>query len=123
MDIEMWAQYVDFLRSQSQDKHSHPCCDVWTGPNVIQKGHLNPPRFAWSRSGSAGTSDASSFTIGAAESVTEPAKNYVCPRGHSFSTNAPIVVAVDNDPDYNTGPICGYCLVDWHRNNVNAETS
>ena len=121
MDIEMCAQYVDFLRSRSQDKHSHPCCDVWAENKFIRKGSHNPPRFAWKQSGSAVTSESSSVTTGAAESVPEPSKKYVCPRGHSFSTNSPIVVAVDNDPDYNTGPICGYCYVDWFKVNLNAD--
>ena len=48
--------------------------------------------------------------------------NYNCPRGHSFKTKSPLVIAVESHPDYNSGPICGYCLVDWHRNNVNAES-
>ena len=45
-----------------------------------------------------------------------------CPRGHVFQTKNPLVIAVESNPEYNSGPICGYCLVDWHRNNVNAET-
>ena len=49
-------------------------------------------------------------------------REYSCPRGHSFHTKSPLVIAVESNPDYNSGPICGYCLVDWHRNNVNAET-
>ena len=53
---------------------------------------------------------------------SEP-KEYRCPRGHTFHTKSPLVIAVESHPDYNSGPICGYCLVDWHRNNVNAETS
>ena len=50
-------------------------------------------------------------------------REYTCPRGHAFITESPLVIAVEDNPDYNSGPICGYCLVDWHRNNVNAETS
>jgi len=48
-------------------------------------------------------------------------KRYSCPRGHTFETDSPIVVAVDHDPDYNTGPICSYCYVDWFKVNVNAD--
>jgi len=51
----------------------------------------------------------------------EGSVNYRCPRGHEFQSNNPLVIAVESNPDYNSGPICGYCLVDWHRNNVNAE--
>jgi len=47
-------------------------------------------------------------------------KTYSCPRGHTFKTNNPIVIAVDGDNDYNTGPICGYCYVDWFKLNLNA---
>ena len=28
---------------------------------------------------------------------------------------------VDNDPDYNTGPVCAYCYVDWFKVNLNAD--
>ncbi len=48
-------------------------------------------------------------------------KTYECPRGHNFKTDTPIVIAVDNDPDYNSGPICSYCYVDWFRVNLNAK--
>lgn len=47
--------------------------------------------------------------------------NYCCPRGHTFNTANPLIIAVENDTEYNTGPICVYCLVDWHKRNVNAE--
>ena len=47
-------------------------------------------------------------------------KRYTCPRGHSFQTNNPIVIAVDGDTEYNSGPICGYCYVDWFKVNLNA---
>ena len=47
-------------------------------------------------------------------------KAYTCPRGHAFKTASPIVVAVDEDPEYNTGPICSYCYVDWFKANLNA---
>lgn len=55
--------------------------------------------------------------------IEEEGQEYRCPRGHNFITKSPLVIAVEDNPDYNSGPICGYCLVDWHRNNVNAETS
>ena len=48
-------------------------------------------------------------------------KEYECPRGHKFSTASPIVIAVDDDPEYNSGPICGYCYVDWFKVNLNAK--
>ena len=49
------------------------------------------------------------------------AKTYSCPRGHTFETNNPIIIAVDGDAEYNTGPICGYCYVDWFKVNLNAD--
>ena len=48
-------------------------------------------------------------------------KKYRCPKGHRFETNNPIIIAVDNDPEYNSGPVCSYCYVDWFKVNVNAE--
>ena len=48
-------------------------------------------------------------------------KKYICPRGHTFVTDSPIVIAVEDDPEYNSGPICGYCYVDWFKVNINAE--
>ena len=49
-------------------------------------------------------------------------KQYFCPRGHKFETDSPIIFAlVDGNPEYNSGPICGYCYVDWFRVNLNAE--
>ena len=47
-------------------------------------------------------------------------KAYECPTGHTFKTDTPIVIAGDGDPDYNSGPICGYCYVDWFKVNLNA---
>ena len=47
-------------------------------------------------------------------------KLYECPRGHQFITATPIIIAVDEDPNYNSGPICGYCYVDWFKVNLNA---
>ena len=52
------------------------------------------------------------------DSVT---KTYTCPRGHTFKTNNPIIIAVDGDAEYNSGPICGYCYVDWFKVNLNAD--
>ena len=51
----------------------------------------------------------------------ETVRAYSCPRGHNFSTANPLIIAVENEPEYNTGPLCTYCLVDWHKRNVNAE--
>ena len=48
-------------------------------------------------------------------------KDYRCPKGHRFSTSNPIVIAVEGDPEYNSGPVCAYCYVDWFKVNVNAE--
>ena len=50
-------------------------------------------------------------------------QTYQCPRGHKFETNAPIIIAVDNDPEYNSGVVCPYCYVNWFRLNVSAEVS
>ena len=61
-------------------------------------------------------------TVGWSEVSDETESNsYVCPRGHTFQSKNPLVIAVESNPEYNSGPICGYCLVDWHRNNVNAD--
>jgi len=48
-------------------------------------------------------------------------KVYLCPRGHTFKTDSPIIIAVEDDPEYNSGPICSYCYVDWFKVNVNSE--
>jgi len=62
-----------------------------------------------------------SGTIDALSQIEEGVqKAYACPRGHTFKTSSPIIVAVDDDPEYNTGPICGYCYVDWFKANLNA---
>ena len=131
MDIELWAEFVDHVRGHHQGEtrsldHSHPCCKVWRSRNgEVHMGDHKPPRFAWAESGSVVKNEASQAVLVshgvAAEPVSDEIKKYFCPRGHSFSTSAPIVVAVDNDPDYNTGPICGYCYVDWFKVNLNAD--
>jgi len=54
------------------------------------------------------------------EDTTE--QEYWCHRGHKFQSSSPLIIAVEGNPDYNSGPLCSYCLVDWHRNNVNAES-
>lgn len=48
-------------------------------------------------------------------------KKYECPRGHKFTTTNPIIIAVDDEPEYNSGPICSYCYVDWFKLNLNAK--
>ena len=50
-------------------------------------------------------------------------QKYTCPKGHQFETDAPIIIAVDNDPEYNSGVVCPYCYVNWFRLNVSAEMS
>ena len=50
-------------------------------------------------------------------------QKYTCPKGHHFETDAPIIIAVDNDPEYNSGVVCPYCYVNWFRLNVSAEIS
>lgn len=52
--------------------------------------------------------------------IAESSKGYECPRGHRFKTTNPIIIAVDDDPNYNSGPICSYCYVDWFKLNLNA---
>ena len=49
--------------------------------------------------------------------------DYECPRGHTFKTANPIIIAVEDEPDYNSGPICSYCYVDWFQLNLNARES
>ena len=59
--------------------------------------------------------------FGNVEPIEESAsKTFTCPRGHTFKTNNPIIIAVDGDNEYNSGPICGYCYVDWFKVNLNA---
>ena len=48
-------------------------------------------------------------------------REYTCPRGHTFQTDSPMILAVDEEPEYNSGVICPYCYVDWFQLNVNAE--
>ena len=48
---------------------------------------------------------------------------YTCPKGHHFETDTPIIIAVDTDPEYNSGVVCPYCYVNWFRLNVSAEAS
>lgn len=52
-----------------------------------------------------------------------PEQQYQCPRGHTFVTDAPIIIAVDNDPEYNSGVVCPYCYVNWFRLNVSTTNS
>ena len=55
------------------------------------------------------------------KSEDKEARRYKCPKGHTFVTSNPIIIAVDDDPDYNSGPVCSYCYVDWFKVNVNAD--
>ena len=50
-------------------------------------------------------------------------QQYTCPRGHKFETDTPIIIAVEDDPEYNSGVVCPYCYVNWFRLNVSAELS
>tara|TARA_R110002020_G_C15769279_1_gene727980 strand:+ start:192 stop:380 length:189 start_codon:yes stop_codon:yes gene_type:complete len=50
-------------------------------------------------------------------------QKYVCPRGHTFETDSPIIIAVENDPEYNSGVVCPYCYVNWFKLNVSADAS
>jgi len=50
-------------------------------------------------------------------------KEYQCPRGHTFATESPIIIAVEDDPEYNSGVVCPYCYVNWFRLNISAEES
>jgi hypothetical protein len=92
-------------RDRLRTEHAHPCCKVWKGTDgKTRRGHFGPNL---------------GYTLG--QYVDEEnAKAYTCPRGHSFNSKSPIIVAVDGDPEYNTGPICGYCYVDWFKANLNA---
>ena len=86
-----------FKMVRNHDGHWHPCCEDDLD-QLLQAASYYPIE-------------------------DEQGSEYTCPRGHTFITQSPLIIAVENNPDYNSGPICGYCLVDWHRNNVNAETS
>ena len=81
--------------------------DNW---EVVRTGK-HSSKLAWKDDGIFGNVEPMEDTIN---------KTYSCPRGHTFKTNNPIVIAVDGDNDYNTGPICGYCYVDWFKLNLNA---
>jgi len=85
-----------FKMVRHSDGHWHPCCED-DADQFLQASSYYP--------------------------IEEGGQEYTCPRGHTFITQNPLIIAVENNPDYNSGPICSYCLVDWHRNNVNAETS
>ena len=80
--------------------HSHPCCDSLDNNQELQA----PYHPAHENEGTDTTVD-----------------TYYCPRGHEFQSSNPLVIAVESNPDYNSGPVCSFCLVDWYRNNVNAE--
>ena len=91
--------------NRSKIDHAHPCCKIWQGTDgQVRQGHFSP-RFG--------------YALGQYID-DEEAKAYTCPRGHTFLSKSPIVVAVDEDPEYNTGPICSYCYVDWFKANLNA---
>jgi len=108
----MFMSLASKNRNRVKAEHTHPCCidevattKVWRGTDgIIRQGHFGPS-----------TGSTSGQYID-----EEIIKEYTCPRGHTFKSKSPIVVAVDEDPDYNTGPICGYCYVDWFKANVNA---
>jgi hypothetical protein len=80
--------------------HSHPCCDSLDANQELQAPyhHVNEH--------------------GGTDTIVD---TYSCPRGHEFQSSNPLVIAVESNPDYNSGPVCSFCLVDWYRNNVNAE--
>ncbi len=82
--------------------------DNW---EVVKTGNYSS-KLVWKDDGIFGNVERSSEEI---------SKTYTCPRGHTFTTNNPIIIAVDGDTDYNTGPICGYCYVDWFKVNLNAD--
>jgi len=108
-EFEKYEQELMAQAKRSLDRvrteHAHPCCKIWKGTDgIIRQGHFGPS-----------TGSTSGQYID-----EENMKEYTCPRGHTFKSKSPIVVAVDEDPDYNTGPICGYCYVDWFKANVNA---
>jgi len=99
------ALIAQINKNRLRIEDTNPCCKVWTGKDGnVRRGHFSP------NPGS---------TLGQYID-TGNAKSYTCPRGHSFKSNFPIIVAVDEDPEYNTGPICGYCYVDWFKANLNA---
>lgn len=75
--------------------HGHPCCD-----QELQAPYHHVEEH------------------GGTDTTTE---NYWCHRGHEFQSSNPLIIAVESNPEYNSGPVCSFCLVDWYRNNVNAE--
>jgi len=92
-------------RNSVKIEHTHPCCKVWQGTDgITRQGHFSPHL---------------GYTSG--QYIDDDLlKEYTCPRGHTFKSKSPIIVAVDEDPEYNTGPICSYCYVDWFKANLNA---
>ena len=48
-------------------------------------------------------------------------KNYRCQNAHTFSTYNPITIALEDEGNYNAGPICPYCYVDWFKANMLVE--
>ena len=97
--------FVSKNRDMMKTNHAHPCCKVWEGTDgIIRRGHFGP---------NLGSSSGQCID-------NNDTKDYTCPRGHTFKSKSPIIVAVDEDPEYNTGPICSYCYVDWFKANLNA---
>ena len=115
--------------SNISQNHWHPCCQEKPDMPIdntrkLMKINSNIPTRGKQNTVNRTENIYYMDTVGWSEASedVEP-KSYVCPRGHTFQSKNPLVIAVESNPEYNSGPICGYCLVDWHRNNVNAEFS
>ena len=88
--------------------------DHWT---IIKTGEYSS-KMIWKNDGIFGNVEDISLNYKLNEEKTE--KKFQCPRGHTFTTKTPIVVAVEEDPEVNSGPVCTYCYVAWFKANVNA---
>ena len=114
--------------SKLPQNHWHPCCqetpDVPIDNHRVHMKLLSSKPITGEKNTVLKTENILYLDTVGWSNVSEDteSREYSCPRGHSFHTKSPLVIAVESNPDYNSGPICGYCLVDWHRNNVNAET-
>ena len=88
--------------------------DNW---HLVQTGE-HSSELVWKDDGIFG--NAEPIKLGFIPNEQSTKKHFQCPRGHSFATSSPIVIAVDEDPEFNSGPICSYCYVNWFRANLNA---
>lgn len=60
------------------------------------------------------------FEAPAGLNVSFAQRTFKCKKGHIYRASEPFVVFVNQDPGYRSGPICPYCYVDWHTEQLGA---